>query len=56
MNPETGEQNRCLKDPVSYSLGSEQTVMPAEESRALSEHTAPVPSPWDVCPRIHLMS
>ena len=52
MTPETGEPDRCLKDPVSYSSGSERTVMSAEEPRALSVRTAPVLSSWDVCPWI----
>ena len=44
MTPETGEPDRCLKDPVSCSADSGQTVMSAEEPRALSELTVPVPS------------
>ena len=38
---------------VSCSSGSEQTVTSDEELRALSEHTTPVPSSWDVCSWIH---
>ena len=53
MTTETGELNRCLKDPVSYSSCSEQTVISAEEPRVLSESTAPVPLSWNVCPWIH---
>ena len=50
MAPETGERDRCLKDPVSYFSGSKQTVMSAEEHRALSVRTANLPSSWYVCP------
>ena len=53
MIPEIGEPNRCLKDPVSYSSGSEHTVMSAEETRTPAERTAPVPSSWVMCPWIH---
>ena len=35
---------------ISYFSGWEQTVMSAEEPRALSVHTAPVTSSRDVCP------
>ena len=40
MTTETGELDRCLKDPVSYFSGSEQTVMSAEEPRALGAHSS----------------
>ena len=50
MNLEIGEPDSCLKDPVLYFSGLEQTVMSAEEPRNLSVRTAPVPSSWDVCP------
>ena len=45
MTPETGEPDRCLKDPV-----SERTVMSAEEPRALSVRTAPVLFPGTCVP------
>ena len=47
MTSETGEPNRCLKNPVSYSLSSRQIVMLAEEPRAPSGRTAPVPLSLD---------
>ena len=58
MIPGTEERDSCQKGLVSCSSDWEQTVMSAEEPRALSMYTAPVLLSWGVCrwitPRISL--
>ena len=49
MTLETEEPDRWRMDLVSFFSGWEQTVMSAEELRALSVRTAPVPSSRDAC-------
>ena len=45
----TEERDRCQKGLVSCSSDWKQTVVSAEEPRALSMHTAPVLLSWGVC-------
>ena len=45
----TEERDRCQKGLVSCSSDWKQTVVSAEEPRALSMHTAPVLLSWSVC-------
>ena len=48
----TGQRDRCQKGLVSCSSDWEQTVVSAEEPRAISMHTAHVLLSWGVCPWI----
>ena len=48
----TGERDRCRRGLVSCSFDWKQSVMSADEPRALSVYTAPVLLSWGVCPWI----